>query len=504
MEPEGIINQLHDLFVAYINVCKKLSGILWDSAGPAELLKPNARFQNFISQFENSDEFEELWKAVSNLDPNSPELSDIGTEFYDNYHDYKSQITGCLHNFFENTGIYNIIISNREFDTKQSFELFLNALRQDKIEDLRYAEVFPLKVELKGKESLSLGFDDFNLAKDFNRHNVFDETETGFIFLVQRRSYKQQNLGVLLRPMTVEALTSKYPLFREDESPFCFPLFILNLYFEKPLFIPSWYESRSSILYYGFQPLRHSSALASSAKNKFHEDYLKYLNDKYRDEAQEFASEEGYFDPERYDEFIFDKGEEFEKEDTFKSLINYLPDDEIERFKEFSSKASGFLKSDSFKESRWLQIAAHYFLMAHEKPDVADNLVNYVTALEALYFAKETSELKERLSNRIANLIGKSKEAKCALREKMLAVYKARCKYVHGADHQLPELNDYWLRNLLRLSLLAFLGLSRNWGKGKKREELLEKLDAVFDSSSIECLQKENADFWSLARPYSL
>lgn len=144
--------------------------------------------------------------------------------------------------------------------------------------------------------------------------------------------------------------------------------------------------------------------------------------------------------------------------------------------------------------------------MAHERPDIADNLVNYVIALESLYFIEPTSEMKQKFANRIANLLGRNPEEKTAIRNTMLDIYRVRCEYVHGGISEIPNrdrkgFNDY-LRNILRISLLSFFSLSTNYNSNKKRERLLKSLDSVFAISLIENIHKGALDFLSLTRPY--
>ncbi len=140
--------------------------------------------------------------------------------------------------------------------------------------------------------------------------------------------------------------------------------------------------------------------------------------------------------------------------------------------------------------------------MAHEKPDINDNLVNYMIALEALYFPNETSELKEKLSNRIANLLGKDPKEKGRIKADMLESYNKRCNYVHGKSLIVPEKYNCLLRNTLRISLLLFFGLSEFYDSNTKREELLKSLDLVFDIDRAKSIQSQAAEFLSLARPY--
>jgi len=228
--------------------------------------------------------------------------------------------------------------------------------------------------------------------------------------------------------------------------------------------------------------------------------YFVALNDKYHFDAIQVADVDGYTDWDKFDDFMFQKEEEFIKSDQ--GPVNYLRAKEVAKFEEFIMKAQEFLKSNLYKQQKHLQIAAHYYLMAHEKPNMGDNLVSYIIALESLYFVDEIPKLKEGIGNRIANLLGRNSKEKGKIKADMLESYKKRCDYVHGRSLNVPEKYNCLLRNTLRISLLSFFGLSEFYDSNTKREKLLKSLDSVFDIGMAENIQIQAEDFLSLARPY--
>ncbi len=109
-------------------------------------------------------------------------------------------------------------------------------------------------------------------------------------------------------------------------------------------------------------------------------------------------------------------------------------------------------------------------------------------------------------------MLGIDGPAKTRIRRTMLRLYRLRSKYVHGAINDLAgyieknlssvEATELWLRNAVRVSLLAFLGLADDYGTGKKRESMLTELDSVFDPDVTQCIRIRASELLALARPY--
>ena len=486
--------KLYEAFCVYIEACRKLNQILWDSVASSELLEPDKKHRHFIRSFESKNEFNNLIKAIEAWDSKKPKEEN---EYFEYYH----RIIGCLQRFFINTGIYDKIISGRQVNKDKAFYIFLGELEKKNIEVLKYGEVFPLKIEMKTDQILEFG--DFILLTDLSKYNI--NYETKFVFLLQNFVWPQ-HLGI------PHIILGENEIAISGETPFSVPLFIFNLYFEKPVYIPEWYETHPSLLSFWYQPKHNSLKYTKSVKDKFYSD----LCEKYFEEACDasWVDEEnrGYIDWNKHREFINEKEEEFIN--SGKAPINYVKEAEVAKFKEFIAKTRDFLGCDLYKNQKYLQIATHYYLMLHERSDIANNLVNYVVALESLYFAEESFEMKERLANRTANLLGKTFEDKAKIREMLLWIYKLRCKYVHGKSknteldkiigEKFSSKDEFsnWLRNILRASLLSFFRLSKYYDSNKKREELLESLDSVFEPSLIENIQIQASDFLFLAIPY--
>lgn len=481
--------KLYEAFCVYIEACVKLNKILWDSVASVDLLKSNQKESHFIRNFESTEEFKDLARLLFEhhgyKKPNTENVFE-----YSEYKEHYERPKGCLYWFFTNTGIYDKIISGGDFNKERAFSIFLEELEKKEMQILEYGEVFPLKMEKN--QILELG--DFSLLTDLNKHGI--EEKTKFVFIVK---YSTMPFGFdeITKITTSDVSFSDY-------------LLMLNLYFDKPVYLRGIYETELS-LFSRLEPVYSASQYINSAEDNYDKALQEYMQNKYP--AEWYAIfESGETDWEKLDEWDrlkAEKEEEFIKSD--KAPIIYLKESEVEQFKKFITQIKGFLRSGVYKDQKYLKIATHYFLMGHEKPNTADNLINYVIALESLYFAQETSEMKERLANRIANFLGKTPEGKIKIREVVLQVYNLRCKYVHGKitdlDKSMREefddegwFND-WLRNLLRISILSFYSLSKDYDSDNKRKELLKNLDSVFDPVIIGNIQEQAKDFLELARP---
>ena len=177
--------QLCEAFCAYIEACKKLSPILWDSIPSVELLRPDAKHAHFIKNFNSTKEFVYVLKALESWDSNKPNEENVN-EYYSEYHQYQHRVSGCLTQFLANTGIYDILISGKgsEINNENAFYIFFNELNKKEIAFMKYGEVFPLRIEMEKDRILEFG--DFSLLTDMSRYSIDDWTK--FVFLLERFS----------------------------------------------------------------------------------------------------------------------------------------------------------------------------------------------------------------------------------------------------------------------------------------------------------------------------
>ena len=316
---------------------------------------------------------------------------------------------------------------------------------------------------------------------------------------------REESVSPILRVETVVIDLSKdykKSIFDSGRTPFSKELFIINLYFDRPVYLSGWWIKNRHYSSHYYQPVYKSLGFTIDYEDKIWQELtLKYEEDAY-DYAREWEEKTdiGYTNWDKYISFIESKRHEFIKSGQSKEAI-YLKRPETEKFKDFINKMETFIDS-AFWEDRDLQIASGYFLNFHETPHTMRPLVDYIVALESLYMQKEIGELKERLSIRVANLLGKTEKERGRLRETILRAYRTRSRYIHGKISGTDMKDQYSvgnLRNILRLSLLSFYSLRKNM---KKREfkEVFDRLDAVFDKDTIEDIQNKASEFLYLAR----
>lgn len=464
---------IYEAFHEYLDACARIAKVKWDSVASEDLIRSGgARWEYFVRAFQSSEAFVLLCKKLEERDPSRPDPDDVPS-YYSEYYDYSFRPRCCLETFFNNTGTYDEIIAGRKIDAVKLFSHFVDLLEEKEIEIFRYVELRPLIIELRKGEAVEVG--GFRFSDKVIKHGKKDETN--FIF-VSKTGFFKQSLGY------IQDLSTKSPPFQDI-------LLILNLYFEKPVFISEHHWHVSGLL---------------SKECGWHREWLRWsddlweaLRDEYDSEAREQAivdsADCSYYDWDLYGNFINSKEAEFVR--SGKAPINIVEPEEIEKLKQFITKTASFLESAVYKESDYLQIALNHYVMAHD--DAKTGAVEGVIALEALFFSREQGELKDRLANRMGCLLGKSQEEKSRIKTLMEKLYTDRCKYVHGKDTSKGRF-DPKLRNLLRLSLLTFFGLAPYCNSNKKRGELLDNLDSVFNASLTETIRIQAADFLSLAR----
>lgn len=487
------MDELYQSFCNYIGACEKLTPILWDSIASTELLEPDVRQRHFIDRYEAMDEFSELTEALDDWCTDKPDEED---DLF-GYGDYIDCLRGFVRGFFRRSGIYARVLAGRTFDRNKAFSRLWDELEKTETKVVTHAEVFGLNTQLKNEEKVKVG--EFVLQPDLSEYNIEDETYFVFLF----RSFSRE----LHQWVPVTNLDERHAI--QGDSPFSMPLLALNLYFDRPVYVREWCEATVDLLPFGYRRCR-----ASEHSGRAGVDFWSALDETYGGMALEAAltyeSTRTYGDWDKYGAFLHSKAREFIE--TGQAPINYLKESELHTFTEFAAKVVGVLQN--VQKKTYLQIAARYYLRAHERPDMADNLLNYIIALEALYFQTSVPDLTERFGNRIASLLAGTEGERSSIREAMSGAYRARCRYVHGDTHDIirvmreklgKEINvEYALRNTVRASLLSFLALGQHYDSRNKRKGLLGQLDNTSSLSIVEPVRLQASQYRSLARAYRL
>jgi len=166
----------------------------------------------------------------------------------------------------------------------------------------------------------------------------------------------------------------------------------------------------------------------------------------------------------------------------------HLLENEVEHLQSFLEK---FFTSGPMK--RHLSIAIHRFNTGIQGGNLEAKFLDFIIALETIYLSGE-GELRYRLANRTASLIGKEGD-RLEVFKQVMSLYKLRCevlhqgKFSHGKFEKATQISE----SLVRKSLLSALALRQKLSITKLRT----KLDECLHRPEMKTwLQNEVEDFW--------
>ncbi len=362
--------KLYVALCAYLNTCSQSSRDLWEKIAGIDLLKPRQKEDYFIASFEGSEEFGHLAATIGQCLPRPPKADDPNQHY-----EYRGALTGLSHWFLVNTGAYDAIIGGKALKIEKLHDMLVEALEKEEEEHIQYGEVFPLRIETADSEALE--FKTFGLLKTLRSYDI--GTETNFVFLVQRRCRRNPPVCGYSSAQPDKAI----PIV--GETPFSSSLLLLNLYFSHAVYVPRWHEAVLSVLSQGYQPRLKSVTRAGTIRSGFTQELWQKYNDEALDVAFSYEDGVGYVDWDKYLDFMDEREQEFIESDV--ASIRRVRGTELCRFKKFIVKCEECLAGDQYSNQMHLRIASQYFIEAHERPEFQTRLVNYVIALEALYFS---------------------------------------------------------------------------------------------------------------------
>ena len=152
---------------------------------------------------------------------------------------------------------------------------------------------------------------------------------------------------------------------------------------------------------------------------------------------------------------------------------------DIQLLTSFRNKMSPILERVAQSQPSFASLELAFDLYARE--DFEDvEIVNALTALEALLLNDSKSELSYRLSMRVAYLIGTDDETRKQLFRDMKEFYDLRSTIVHGSQikpkHQSRLEQSDSLREIVRIVLLTIIALI---GEGLNKLEIDQLLDEI-------------------------
>jgi hypothetical protein len=164
-----------------------------------------------------------------------------------------------------------------------------------------------------------------------------------------------------------------------------------------------------------------------------------------------------------------------------------LSNQELQRFVSYCKvyeKLKPLIEETSTSLRQATALAGNYFEDHHKRIKPEEKLIDLVIALETLFSPSRESELRFRIAQRAAILLGKTAPERESIRDFILRVYDARSGLVHAgespfstaarkklSDEDLVHLADYVRQAVLRFFLLRWRGESEK----EKVQTLLDK-----------------------------
>lgn len=142
-------------------------------------------------------------------------------------------------------------------------------------------------------------------------------------------------------------------------------------------------------------------------------------------------------------------------------------------------------------KNMYIVVATDFLKRARLDGFEENTIIDCFVSLEALFSKEEEkTEMRYRLSNRIAVFLGNNKKNRLKIRSEIRDLYDLRSKIVHGSVIK-SELNKGMLVPIVRESILRFLHLA---SISYTHSQIVEKIDdAIIDNQIAKELQKESS-----------
>ena len=158
---------------------------------------------------------------------------------------------------------------------------------------------------------------------------------------------------------------------------------------------------------------------------------------------------------------------------------------------EFCDVLKNYFEKVLESRNEYLRIATTYFRRGRLDEYFDSKFIDWFIALEALYSKdEERTEMRFRLSNRIATLLGESTDERISIQEKFKKLYDLRSAVVHGSKSLSPNPDTSLIFTWLKESILRFLVLSKKYN----HDEIVSKIDqGMIDNTIAKQLQDESS-----------
>jgi len=110
-----------------------------------------------------------------------------------------------------------------------------------------------------------------------------------------------------------------------------------------------------------------------------------------------------------------------------------------------------------YHQSKSVSIAIRRFNYAYDREKNEDEIIDYLISFEALFFKKDTQELSEKLSRRVARLLEDNFDNRKKLSKNIKDFYTKRSQIVHGVETEISSEYVDEIQEVLRKSIKKVL-----------------------------------------------
>jgi hypothetical protein len=142
-------------------------------------------------------------------------------------------------------------------------------------------------------------------------------------------------------------------------------------------------------------------------------------------------------------------------------------------------------------ENAYIKLAVNFLKRARTKVQEENQIIDCFVAIESLFSTnEEKTEMRFRISNRVAILLAKDKDERIELRKKIRDLYDLRSTIVHGSS-KIRKGRKGLLFIYVRESILRFLSLAQIY---ENQESIIDQIDdSMIDNEILKDLRKESA-----------
>ncbi len=154
-----------------------------------------------------------------------------------------------------------------------------------------------------------------------------------------------------------------------------------------------------------------------------------------------------------------------------------------------------YVSTITSKNNKYFRITMHYFRMGRIEYYLGNAFIDYFVSLEALYSKdEERTEIKYRITNRIASLLGKDLQDRKEILLKARDLYDIRSGLVHGSKDEAKIEDVGKILGWLIESIFRFIMLSNKYSN---HNEIIDKIDlGMIDNTVKDKIRAESEELF--------